>query len=228
MGVRVVPIQTGWDRFINYCYLLVDDDAGEAALVDPAWEFTKIDDVVAAQNVRLRYVLVTHSHFDHTNLARRFAERHTVPVVLSEAEHQASGFGQPQDRFVADGERLPLGDTGIRCLVTPGHTIGSTCYLWQGNLFTGDTLFPDGCGICESDAAAGRLFDSVRRILSVVHPGTRMYSGHCFNVANGITFERAMKTNIYLQIESKEAFCGFRMRRGQKNLFSFSALACEE
>lgn len=227
MGVNVVPVQTRWGGFINYCYLLVDKDAGEAALVDPSWNYERIVSVLDAQGVRLRYVLVTHSHVDHINLVRRFAERFRALVVLSEAEHDQSGFGGPQDRYVRDGELLPLGQGNILCMVTPGHTSGSTCYLWEGNLFTGDTLFPDGCGICPSYAAAGALFESIRRILSVVDPSTRLYSGHCYHVANGITFERAMKTNIYLQIESREAFCGFRMRRGQKNLFAFGSLACE-
>ncbi|GAA2184156.1 MBL fold metallo-hydrolase [Brooklawnia cerclae] len=229
MGVKVVPIETRWAGFINYCYLLVDEDAREAALVDPSWDYGKIMDVLDAQGVVLRYILVTHSHLDHINLVRRFSERFpAASVVLSREEHDQSGFGEPGDRYVRDGERLPLGRGHIGCMVTPGHTRGSTCYLWEDNLFTGDTLFPDGCGICESHAAASALFDSVRRILSVVDPSTRLYSGHCYHVANGLTFERAMKTNIYLQIDSRETFCGFRMRPGQKNLFAFGSLACEE
>lgn len=225
--MKVVALQTRWGPFINYCYLLVDKASGQAALVDPAWDYQAIAAAVDAAGVDLRYVLVTHAHFDHTNLAERFVNGYSARLVMSRIEHDDSGFGLPAGRYVHDGERLWLGSSEIVCLVTPGHTSGSTCFWWQGNLFTGDTLFPDGVGICESHAAASQLFDSVQRLLAVMEPATRIYAGHCFHVANGLSFERAVRTNIYLQIEKRESFCNFRMRPGQQGLFSFAGLACE-
>ncbi|SPF68534.1 Metallo-beta-lactamase superfamily [Propionibacterium ruminifibrarum] len=225
MTTTTIPVETSFGPFINYCYILVDEVSREAAIIDPAWQMDKITAVLDGLRVRLRYVLITHSHLDHTNLAERFVKRYGAQLVVSELEHQWSGYGQGYSSLlVCEGQRLVIGRNHVTCFMTPGHTPGSACYQWGRDLFTGDTLFPDGCGICESMEWATELFHSLRRLVTLMADDVRILSGHSYQVANGLTFAQAKKTNIYLQIDKVDQFCKFRMRRGQKNLFTFSSL----
>ncbi|WP_268964163.1 MBL fold metallo-hydrolase, partial [Paenibacillus sinensis] len=74
-----------------------------------------------------------------------------------------------------------LGDTQITCILTPGHTYGSACYLTSDHLFTGDTVFIEGCGLC--DTVGGdpeQMFHSIQRIKSAINPMVQIFPGHSY------------------------------------------------
>lgn len=226
--MSVKTLCTRWGPFINLCYVLVDDATGEAALVDPAWEVETIEAAVERDGLCVKHILLTHTHFDHTNLAERCAERWEAPIVMSRDEYREGRFFAPQLRLVDEGDRIPLGREQIDCLITPGHTEGSTCYLWGGGIFTGDTLFPEGCGICPNDGAAGQMFDSIQRIKSLIPAQTRLFAGHRLYRSGGLTLQEAGRYNIYLQIEDRELFQRFRMRPGQPSAMAFRDLSGDQ
>ena len=154
-------------------YLVVDEAARAALAIDP-----RIDQVeaftaaLAARDLRLAYVLDTHTHADHLSGARALARR-TGATLLA---HDASKINGPVGR-VRGGARVELGATEVDILDAPGHTPDSLAVLVDGHLFTGDALFAGGAGRTDfMGGSASDLFDTFRRFealpdATVVHPG---------------------------------------------------------
>lgn len=148
--------------------------AGEAAIIDPLKsQATLVMALLAEQGLRLRYVLRTHvhspDHLDCGRLCRRTGARYIVGSGVS---------AHVQGERVADGEALPLGDTAIRVIATPGHAPGGVSYLWRDRLLCGDTLRINGCEHATAETDAGALYDSVTRTLFTLPDDTLIYPGH--------------------------------------------------
>jgi hydroxyacylglutathione hydrolase len=140
----------------NYNYLVVDPGSRQAVIVDPAWEIGKIERALADTHARLSGILVTHAHPDHIHLVKPLAEKYDCPIWMSREEIVNSGFRAGQ-LIGIDLSPWAVGQMLIEPIFTPGHTPGCTCYLIGDNLFTGDVLFAEGCGICLD--AQGRARD---------------------------------------------------------------------
>lgn len=173
------PLQTN-------CYIVYNEGAEEAVVIDPAAEAEKIKS--ALDGKRPAAVLLTHGHFDHTGALSAFADApiyiHPVDSVMltDPAWSLAGSFRDRQPRpaatdYVQEGSRLRLADLEIEVLHTPGHTPGSVCYAVGDVLFSGDTLFRASYG--RTDFPGGdrdALFRSLRRLLTqdknwIVCPG---------------------------------------------------------
>jgi len=128
-------------------YLVIDTVAGVGAVVDPAGKPKPIVDAVRNAGVELAYILVTHKHRDHADaLAEvRRAFPKALPVI-HELDAPEVGAAARDARGIRDGDRLPFGDGAIELLHTPGHTDGSSCFLYRGTIFTGDELFAGSIG----------------------------------------------------------------------------------
>ena len=176
--------------FAANCYLLVS--ANEAALVDPGSNAKRILEELAESKATLRYILLTHAHFDHMGALREILRVFPVPVCLHEkdADFPADPFKNASflvdeelrfplpDRLLSDGETLPLGTETIRVLHTPGHTAGSCCFLAGSFLLTGDTLFSMGVGRTDLYSGdADTLKQSLAR-LEALPKELRIYPGH--------------------------------------------------
>lgn len=219
--VTALRVQNGYMK--NYNYLVVDPSSLRAVIVDPAWEIEKIDRAVADAQAILSGVLLTHSHPDHVHLAKPLAEKYDCPIWMSKAEIAASGFDDV--RLVGiDTSPWAVGQMLVEPMFTPGHTPGSTCYLIGENLFTGDVLFAEGCGMCPDTEAAYAMFESLERLKYWVRPQTRVFPGHSYGRQPGQPMSQLQKENIYLQFSDKESFAAFRLRKGQAvtRMFSFS------
>jgi hydroxyacylglutathione hydrolase len=219
--VTALRVQNGAMK--NFNYLVVDPSSFRAVIVDPAWDVEKIDRAVVDAQAILSGVLLTHSHHDHVHLAKPLAEKYNCPIWMSKVEIAASRFG---DVRLVGIETSPwaVGQMLIEPIFTPGHTPGSTCYLIGENLFTGDVLFAEGCGICPDTEAAYAMFASLERLKSRVRPQTRVFPGHSYGRLPGQTMSQLQKENIYLQFSDKESFAAFRLRKGQNvtRMFRFS------
>ncbi|HEX8617222.1 MAG TPA: MBL fold metallo-hydrolase [Thermoanaerobaculia bacterium] len=220
---RVTVLDVRRQSMKNYNYLVVDPATMQAVIVDPAWELEKLDAAVAESRASLAGVLVTHSHRDHIDLAAAMSEKYRCPVWMPAAEIAASGFDTPRLQAIATTPWV-VGAMRIEPIFTPGHTPGSTCYLIGENLFTGDVLFAEGCGLCPDLEAAYAMFESLERIKSRTGPHIRVFPGHSYGQPPGRPMSQLMRENIYLQFSSRESFAAFRMRSGQDRarLFNFS------
>ncbi len=123
------------------CLSYVVCSGGEALVVDPSSDIDRYLGIVAERGWEIRHVLDTHLHADHVSGARALAEATGAALHLSDADPLHFPFTP-----VSDGAHLTLGDSSVKILATPGHTLGSLVVDLGGAMLTGDTLFVDGVG----------------------------------------------------------------------------------
>lgn len=218
----VVVLRTTHGKMTNYNYLVVDATSRSAVLVDPSWQPGLIHDAVALAGVRVDGILLTHSHPDHIDLALPMSAHYGCPLWMSSAEIAASGFSAPA-LVAIDESPWMVGGMLIRPMLTPGHTPGCMCFGIGCNLFTGDVLFAEGCGICPNLQGAHQMYESLQKLRRESTADTRIYPGHSFGRVPGQRFADVLHENIYLQFNNKDDFAAFRLRRGQsrEKLFAF-------
>uniref|UniRef100_A0A6V1NKM9 hydroxyacylglutathione hydrolase n=1 Tax=Heterosigma akashiwo TaxID=2829 RepID=A0A6V1NKM9_HETAK len=178
--MKVVPVPTLSD---NYAYLLIDELTNTAAAVDPA-EPEKVLRAALDQGVSITTVLATHKHWDHSG--GNAAMKTSIPDV--EIIGGATEGVEACTKAVEDGEQFMLGENvTIRCIHTPGHTMGHTCYYAVDGdskaVFTGDTLFIGGCGRF-FEGTARDMHPSLCLKLGALPPDTAVYCGHEYTLAN--------------------------------------------
>ena len=212
--VQILEMQHHFMR--NYNYLVMDPASREAVIIDPAWQMEKVEQAVADTGAVLREVLVTHTHPDHIHLARSVAERFDCIIRMSREEFETSDFDSPRIRLIDGGWNV--GSMIIEPILTPGHTPGCVCYRIGSNLFTGDVLFAEGCGMCPSTEAARTMYDSLDLLKRCIDSHTRIYPGHSYGYPPGQTMGFLLKNNMYLQFDDPDTFAAFRMRSGQKKM----------
>ena len=189
----------------NFSYILADEDAGEAAVVDSSYNVDEIVRVLKAENLRLKYVINTHGHSDHTDgnseLLSTFGGK-IVAHKVSKAEH---------DMQVDDGDVLSLGAVRIRVIHTPGHTPDSICLLVDDKtLLTGDTLFVGECGRTDLPGGDPRsLYDSFFNKLLKLDDAVVVYPGHDYGPKPFSTIGEERMYNYVLQPRSLGEFISF-------------------
>ncbi|WP_280317239.1 MBL fold metallo-hydrolase [Nocardia wallacei] len=159
---------------------VVGTDA-EAVIVDAAHDPAPV--LAAVGDRKVTAVVCTHAHNDHINVAPQLAAATGAPILLHPADDMLWRAVHPEVDYrpLAHGQRIPLGDTAIQVLHTPGHSPGC-CSLYlaeQQVVFTGDTLFSGGPG------ATGRSFshfptiiESIRTRLLALPGDTIVHTGH--------------------------------------------------
>ena len=145
-----------------------------AVIIDAADEPLRILDAV--KPFRVQAVLTTHSHPDHHAAATAVCEALGVPFRIHLLDAPAAGI-HPFDP-IGDGEEIRVGAVTLRAIHTPGHTPGSTCFLGDDLLFSGDTLFPGGPGATTGADAFGEIMTSLERRLFTLPDETRVLPGH--------------------------------------------------
>ncbi|OMF78216.1 MBL fold metallo-hydrolase [Paenibacillus peoriae] len=209
-------------NFINYVYFVMDEKTRDIAIVDPSWDLLKVESYLQHLNGDLKAILLTHSHWDHINLVNPLLEKYNPQVFMSTNEIDFYHFRCRNLHSIKDKDSIKVGETEIKSLLTPGHTAGSVCYLLSDRLFTGDTIFIEGCGFCDPNGGNPiELYNSVQKIKREIDDSIQIYPAHSFGKAPGFTLNHLMDENIYFQFTSKESFIKFRMRPNQKGLFDF-------
>ncbi len=162
-------------------YVFFLEKGRRAALVDPAGIPQNLLRIVRDGDYHLQYILITHKHPDHcdatADVAKAFPD---AKIVMHALDVHAIGSLASSALAVRDGETLPFGDgSTIRMLHTPGHTDGSSCFLFQDALFSGDTLFAASVGGAYGDASTyDDILNSVRSKLFSLPDETVVMPGH--------------------------------------------------
>ncbi|MBQ7739652.1 MAG: MBL fold metallo-hydrolase [Eubacterium sp.] len=170
----------------NNCYLLIDDKTNQSALIDCSEYNEKMQELIG--DTELKYILLTHGHFDHIGGVNSVKKKYAAKVVISKEDEpmltsgalSLSGINPDikADIIVNDGDVITLGDTEIEVISTPGHTRGSVCYKAGKELFTGDTLFCLSCG--RTDFPGGSVPDMITSLkrLAALDGDYNVYPGH--------------------------------------------------
>ncbi|GAA3658381.1 MBL fold metallo-hydrolase [Flavivirga jejuensis] len=216
MNVKVFKVSHS--NFKNQCYLAHFN--GKGVLIDPAWDFHTIDTFMKDNNIVLLAVLLTHSHHDHTNLAKQFAETYGCPIFMSKVEIDNSSFQCINLIPIDHLKTIDFNEFRVTPILTPGHTEGGICYLIENHLFTGDTFFIEGVGICD-EKGANDLFDSVQFIKKYIKLDTKFWPGHSFGKQPGKSLNFLLHNNIYFQFNNRTHFVKFRIRKNAPDPFLF-------
>ncbi len=177
--VTAVPILSD-----NYAWLLLDEESGCRAIVDPAEVdpvVSAIDAAIAEQGGKLDMILLTHHHGDHIAGTDAIRDRYGAVVVGAKADvHRLPKL----DREVWEGSEVDLGASAARVFETPGHTRGHVSYYFKdgGVLLCGDTLFSLGCGRLLEGTPA-EMHKSLTR-LAALPPDTLVCCGHEYTESN--------------------------------------------
>lgn len=196
----------------NYIYFIGDAKSKEIYVVDPAWDVEHIRAEAKRQDLRIKGALITHGHADHTNGIEDLLSTHDIPVYVS--EHEAE-FYKPVGENIKDvklNDKLMIGNVEIEFIHTPGHTPGSQCFLVDGKLVAGDTLFLDGCGRCDMPGGdAEIMYDTIYNRLMTMPDSTIIYPGHNYHHLKCDKLEHQKKTNPYMLCKNLNEFLHHRM-----------------
>ncbi len=196
-----------------FCYLVYDEESHEGVLIDPAGDESQLIALLEEHAVRLRYIVNTHGHADHTCGNATLKRATGAEIVMHalddeffrrpEAREFADLMGfapsPPADVTVSDGAELTFGKIAMKFLHTPGHTPGACCILIDGNLFTGDTLFVGAVGRTDLPGASfDQLLDSLETKILTLPPDTEVWPGHDYGDTPQSTVGRERESNPYI------------------------------
>ncbi len=207
------PIAT---QMVNFAYAIGDRDSRQCVLVDPAYAVDDLVDIVEADGMDVVGVLATHYHPDHVGGSMmghdidgvaRLLERVQCPIHVQTDEvawvQRTTGVGEADLVAHEPGDVVTVGEVDITLVHTPGHTPGSQCFLVDGRLVAGDTLFLEGCGRTDLPGAdASAMFDSLRT-LAQLPATTVLFPGHRYSLASSATMEAVTSQNYVFKPETK-------------------------
>lgn len=181
------PVQTN-------CYFLYREDTKDCVIVDPGDEPERIYKFLEDNDLTPVAVLLTHGHFDHILAVEPLRNKYGISVYAAEAERETlkdkavnlstqmgTMLSLEADYWLSDGEEMELLGQTMRCILTPGHTVGGMCYYFPkaGVLFSGDTLFQESVGRTDFPGGSmSQLIQSIREKLFVLPDAVQVYPGH--------------------------------------------------
>lgn len=184
----------------NNCSLIIDEKTNQSALVDCNEFSQKMIDMIG--DTDLKYILLTHGHFDHIIGVKSVKEKYGAQVVISKEDEPMLNSSKlslavfcnaPQnnvdaDIIVKDGDEITLGEIKIKVMATPGHTSGSVCYIAENCIFSGDTLFYCSCGRTDFPSGSPEQMMTSLQKLKALDGDYKVYTGH--NNLTTLDFER--------------------------------------
>ena len=199
-------LHTNASQYYTNVYFYYDENSLEAAVIDPGGSVDKLIEMAAENGLKLKYILLTHGHYDHTAGVDELKVSTGAEVMAHEAEDEllkntdlnlsllAGGraLSVVCDKLLKEGDVIEVGAGRLSVIHTPGHTGGGACFYDKENgiLFSGDTLFRGTTGRYDLPTAHGQtLFNSIKNKLYTLPDDTKVLPGH--DVATTIGWEKA-------------------------------------
>lgn len=171
------------------CYILMDKKSKEGIVVDPGEYSDLILQELNKMNCKVKYILLTHGHVDHVSAVKKVRDVLKAPVCINEKDEEAilkslQLFGTPEtcgaaDIKIKEGDSFKIGEKDIKCIETPGHSLGGMCFIVDDIIFTGDTLFEGSIG--RTDFYGGNfeiLINSIKEKILTLPEDTLVLPGH--------------------------------------------------
>jgi len=172
----------------NFVYVIGDPETRDCVVVDPAWDIDAILDTINRDGMTLKGALVTHTHQDHVGGhlfgfdipgVEELLGKSPAKIYVHKAEREfLRGFGSDLVK-VDGGDTLQVGRLAVTFIHTPGHTPGSQCFLVDGRLVSGDTLFIRSCGRTDLPGSDPKeMYNSLTQRLAALPDDTVVFPGH--------------------------------------------------
>lgn len=189
MEYKIIKLVVG--ELQENCFVLFDENK-DAFVVDPGASSDIIIEAIEKNTLNIKYILLTHGHFDHVGAVAGLKKKFNAPVYLHKndknflenpKEVRESAFGLQIESanvyvFVKEGDEIPFSDDYIKVIETPGHTLGSVCYLFKNYLFAGDTLFNGSIGRTDFPESDHSLMIESLKVLKELDDEIYVLSGH--------------------------------------------------
>ncbi len=204
-------------QMVNFAYAIGDRVTGEALLVDPAYGIDELIALLAEDDMVPVGVLASHYHADHIGGdlggypiegIAALLERVDIPIHVNSHEvpwiERTTGVTSSL-RAHDSGDVIRVGDIEVELVHTPGHTPGSQCFLVEGHLLAGDTLFLEGCGRTDLPGSdPGEMYETLTKRLSNVPDDTLLFPGHLYSAESSQSMGQTRKENWVLAPRSPQ------------------------
>lgn len=197
--MKVHQIQVG--NMQNFTYIVEDDNTNEAIIIDPSWDLIELELLIKRNNLKIKYIVNTHHHFDHTLGNEAMTESTKAPII----QHESSEL--KHDITVKNGDYIEFGNSKLKVLHTPGHSKDSICLIGDNKIFSGDTLFVGNCGRIDlPGGSAKELYHSLFDVLHSLDDNLVLYSGHNYGISETSTIGQEKTTNPVMQKRTEQQF----------------------
>lgn len=201
--MKILQIPVG--QMANFTYIIADEETDEAAVIDPSWDLDKIFDALKKNGWTAKYVINTHSHFDHVLGNEQVAKVTGAKIV----QHESSQLDN--QITVKDGDVITIGSIKLRVVHTPGHSKDSMCLVLDDQfVFTGDTLFVGNCGRVDLPGSDPKeMYSSLFEKVGRLDEKLAVYPGHDYGPTPTSTIGHEKKFNYVLQPRTEREFLEF-------------------
>lgn len=185
----------------NFSYIIADDTTKEAVIVDPSYNADALIQFAKNQNLKVQYVINTHSHPDHTTGNTEIKQRLHAKIVA----HKLAPV--QKDVQVSDGDIIKIGSIAAKVIWTPGHTPDSICLLFDDKILTGDTLFVGECGRTDLPGGSVKdMYNSLFQKLMKLDDKVEVYPGHDYGPSPHSAIGTQKRTNYVLEPRTLDEF----------------------
>lgn len=203
MTLKIEQIQVG--QMANFTYLIIDEEEKEIAIIDPSWDLDKIFEIIKRNSYRVKFIINTHTHFDHI-----LGNEQVLAITNCQIVQHENSMDR-HDIAVKDGDRIRVGNIVIDILHTPGHSKDSICLIVDSKIiFTGDTLFVGNCGRIDLPGGnVNEMYDSLLRRIIKLNDELIVYPGHNYGMKTVSTIGEEKNTNYVLAPRTLQDFIQF-------------------
>lgn len=173
--------------------------------------------IIEKENLNVHMLAATHGHFDHAGELADFCQKlNPKPTLVIHPSLQRQYAIEGVEYLLIERQKtIKMGELEIEIIPTPGHETGSICFLVEGKLVTGDTLFIDGCGRADLPGAdVHQLYHSLYKVIGSLPNETQVYPGHDYGPKPFDILGHQKKTNPYLKCNNEEEFIHLRLPNG--------------
>jgi glyoxylase-like metal-dependent hydrolase (beta-lactamase superfamily II) len=197
MKIAQIPVGS----MLNFSYIVYDEKNSIGAIIDPSWDLEKLLVFLEKNNITAKYIINTHTHFDHILGNDHISEITKAKIIQHEKSTQKKG------RSVVDHENISIGELNLEVLYTPGHSEDSICLIVnKESIITGDTLFVGNCGRVDLPGSnPEKMYDSLSKVANL-DDSLVVYPGHNYGSTPTSTILNEKTNNPMLNFKTKEAF----------------------
>lgn len=197
--MRIAQIPVG--NMQNFSYVVYDEQNNMGVIIDPSWDLEKLFEFLEINRISARYIINTHTHFDHV-----LGNDHVVEITKAKIiQHEKSTH--KKDKSVRDQEIINIGHVDLEVLYTPGHSEDSICLIVNKEvIITGDTLFVGNIGRVDLPGSSPeKMYDSLAKVANL-DDSLVVYPGHNYGLTPTSTILNERTNNPMLNFKTKEAF----------------------